>query len=154
LYYCNRKAAILPTALVGTVLLTQYERGIPMGKLVCLCARACECVYVTDTRAQAGRVAWLRDEIVARGYNVTSVDGASPLDAIRTVVEQVMSRDHEAQGNGLVKRHKSLLLLSLYSPKERMELTLLRNSLLHVFVDEALVCCSMYAVEVSVVLCL
>lgn len=45
----------------------------------------------------------------------------------KKVIDQVLSPNKSIAGDSLVKRHKNLLLLSVYSPKERLELTLLRN---------------------------
>jgi 1-acyl-sn-glycerol-3-phosphate acyltransferase len=124
LYHCNQTAAILPTSLVGTVLLTQYERGIPLEELV-------------------RRVNWLRHEVQSRGFKVVSQENVTLADSIRMVIDEVLGGNHSE----LVKRHKNFLLLKLYNPRERLELTVLRNQLLHVFVDEAIVCCALYALE-------
>ena len=124
LWHCNQQAAILPTSLVGTVLLTQYERGIPLEELV-------------------RRVNWLRLEVQSRGFKVVAQHNVTLADSIRMVINEVLG----GNDSDLVKRHKNLLLLKLYNPRERLELTVLRNQLLHVFIDEAILCCSIYAAE-------
>jgi 1-acyl-sn-glycerol-3-phosphate acyltransferase len=124
LYHCNLAAAILPTSLVGTVLLSQYERGLSLEELV-------------------RRVIWLGHEVSSRGFKVVKQHNVTLEDSIRMVVDDVLGGNK----SDLVKRHKNLLLLKLYNPRERLELTVLRNQLLHVFVDEAILCCSLYALE-------
>ena len=49
--------------------------------------------------------------------------------------------------NKLVKKFKDRYMVSLYSPKERMELGSFRNQLLHHFVDEGIMCCALYTCE-------
>ncbi|KNC54550.1 uncharacterized protein AMSG_10399 [Thecamonas trahens ATCC 50062] len=126
LYACNTSSVVLPAALVGTVLLTHYTRGMRYSELV-------------------QKVKWLRREVNERGGRVESRDGASLSKSITTVLDRVLQRG--GRNRGLVKLHKDIVMLSLYSPQERMELSLYRNQLIHNFVPESLLLCSMYAFE-------
>jgi 1-acyl-sn-glycerol-3-phosphate acyltransferase len=125
LWDANVVSKVLPTALVGTILLTQHDRGILYDELVSL-------------------VEWLHSEIVWRGGEVVEQEGLTRADSIAMVVRRVLS---QSGGEELIKKHKSFLLLKLYSPAEKMELSMLRNQLIHHFVSECLFCASMYALE-------
>lgn len=134
LWGTNNVAKILPTSLVGTLLLTQYERGIAKDELV-------------------RRVHWLQREVVSRGSEVVAQEGLTLSDSIKIVVDRVLVEKTRGDSGGgheeLVKKHKEILLLHLYSPAERMELSLLRNQLIHVFQSEGILACSMYMFEKS-----
>lgn len=121
LYECNRVSVVLTPALVATVLLTHVQRGITM-----------EMLY--------GEVEWLRLQICRRGGQVVPISRESIELAVDTVLAGMAGR------NVLVKRYKSRLMVSLYTPEERMELSIYRNQLLHHFVSEGLVACALYAV--------
>eukprot|EP00160_Parvularia_atlantis_P015407 Unigene4375_Nuclearia_a/m.13357 Unigene4375_Nuclearia_a/g.13357 ORF Unigene4375_Nuclearia_a/g.13357 Unigene4375_Nuclearia_a/m.13357 type:complete len:723 (+) Unigene4375_Nuclearia_a:178-2346(+) len=112
----NDASLIMPSALVGTILLTLRGRGVGFGELVT-------------------RVQWLRSAIMERGGIV--VDFGK--EAIETVVERAI----QTMGD-LVGKHTGLLETVLYANK-RYELSYYRNEVLHLFVDEAIVCTALYA---------
>jgi len=67
-------------------------------------------------------------------------------DNIEVIVETVLGSI--VSDNQLVKwwRHDRMML-GLYSPKERMELNVFRNQLIHNFVSEGIIACCVYACE-------
>lgn len=123
LYEANRAAVVTPAALVATTLLTHFQRGISAEQLM-------------------EEVTWLRDQVVARGGRVTTIT----LDTVDVVVTSVLECMASSKSQ-LVKRHKDRFVVSTYSPRERMELSLYRNQLLHHFVSEGVVACAIYAYE-------
>jgi glycerol-3-phosphate O-acyltransferase len=112
----NRIGSILPTMLVGTILLLHKQRGISMESLV-------------------EQVSWLSEQIVARGGRVRT--GGSISDAVNLVVDQIMMRSSRTR---LIKRHKTFIMTGLFTPIERMELATFRNSIIHLFVIESVLC--------------
>eukprot|EP01102_Stenamoeba_stenopodia_P020717 TRINITY_DN8189_c0_g1_i1.p1 TRINITY_DN8189_c0_g1~~TRINITY_DN8189_c0_g1_i1.p1 ORF type:complete len:750 (-),score=120.10 TRINITY_DN8189_c0_g1_i1:85-2334(-) len=122
LYECNRVSVVLPAALVGTILLTHYQRGISRETLL-------------------SEVVWLRKEIISRGGKVADLTADSINLVVELVLGSIIGQNH------LVKRHKDRFLAKLYNPKERLELSLLKNQLIHHFVSEGIAACAMYAIE-------
>ena len=123
LYDCNQVAIILPGVLVATVLVTETIRGIAQFEL----------------RQQ---VEQLREEVEARGGTVAQPK-RSWSEAIEDVVAKVLGM--QARNHQLVKRHKNFLMLSLWTPPEQLELSMMRNQLIHLFVMEgyaAGACCA------------
>jgi len=127
MYECNRTTTVAPAALVSTVLLTHPGRGIRVASLI-------------------DRVRWLSAEVAARGGRVQRGDDSTITATIHSVLDRVLESKKKTQ---LIKRHKGILITSLYSPTERMELSVLRNSLIHYFVSEAVLCCAIYACEIN-----
>lgn len=118
LYEINYSNTVLLTPLVGTILLTQYGRGIRFEELV-------------------NKVKWLRKEVLTRGGRVRQQTEEEIATSLRSVVEDILEpKTRSMKRNRLVKRHKHILMLSLYSPGEQMELALHRNQLIHYFVSE------------------
>ena len=129
LYEINISNTILLTQLVGTILLTQYGRGIRFEELV-------------------KKVKWLRREVLTRGGRVRQQNDEEVSASLRSVVEDILEpKTRSIKKNRLVKRHKTILMLSLYSPGEQMELALQRNQLIHYFVSEGIIACGLYACE-------
>ena len=125
LYDCNQVAIVLPGVLVATVLVTRLIRGIAED----------------DLRRE---VEVLREEVEARGGTVARLQ-RSMSETIKAVVAKVLGM--EVCNNQLVKRHKDFLMLSLWTPPEQLELSMMRNQLIHLFVMEAFVAVAMYAAE-------
>eukprot|EP00667_Euglena_gracilis_P002367 EG_transcript_2367 len=111
---CNACSTILPTALVGTILLSHTDRGLHFDDLV-------------------RKVRWLQREVQARGGKV--LEEAVLLESVSMVVNRIMS---SAGRTNLVKRHRDLLITALFSPEERLELSLYRNQLMHIFILESI----------------
>eukprot|EP01134_Creolimax_fragrantissima_P002993 CFRG2993T1 len=122
LYECNDVSVVLPASLLATVLLSQHQRGIFRNELI-------------------SKVYWLSNEIDRRGGRVAPIT----TDTIDMTVTLVLGGI--GGSNELVKTHNDRLLLSLYNPQERMELSTYRNQLVHHFIREAILCCCVYALE-------
>ena len=106
----------MPTALVGTVLLTLRGRGVGQLELV-------------------RRVDWLCDRVRAKGGRVAHFQGAPT----SVVVERAL----EVLGSGLVAHVDGLAEKTLYAV-DRFQLSSFRNSCMHLFVTESLLCAGMY----------
>lgn len=119
---CNDASVVLPTALVASILLSYHQRGITAESLL-------------------EQVNWLRDQVIARNGKVVPYTPDSINLVVSLVLQGIVGK------NVLVKKHKNTIMLSLYNPKERMELALYRNQLIHHFVEEGIVACAIYAYE-------
>jgi len=122
LFLCNKVSVAEPAALISTILLTQSTRGISRQQL------KKEVMWLYDLiRTHGGRVAYLRPEYI---------------DIVLTLIlEPIVGQ------NQLIKKHKNLLMVDLYSPKERMELSLYENQIIHHFVQVGLVSLAFYKRE-------
>jgi glycerol-3-phosphate O-acyltransferase len=116
LHEVNTVAAILPTIIVGTVLLLHRRRGLRFSVLL-------------------DEVAWLRREVSLRGGRLGD-STASLNESVGVVVDRIMVGSAR---NRLIKRHKDIIITGLFTPIERMELSTFRNSLIHLFVVESMV---------------
>jgi len=112
----NTVSVVMPTALIGTVLLTLRGRGVGMAELI-------------------RRVEWLSDRVRAKGGRVAHF-GNSP---ISTVIE----RGLEVLGKDLVGLVEGLPEPT-YFAVDRFQLSFYRNMTIHLFISEALVSASMY----------
>ena len=112
----NEVSVIMPTALIGTILLTSGGRGIGCTDL-------------------GERVQWLVDRIRAKGGRVAHF-GESPL-------EEVILRGLEVLGKGLVGEEPGIIEPTFF-PVDRFQLSFYRNMTIHLFIAEALVCVSLY----------
>ena len=112
----NAVSVVMPTALVGTVLLTLRGRGVGMSELV-------------------RRVEWLSSRVRAKGGRVAHFYGAP--------TSVVVERAIEVLGPGLVGEVSGLVETTFYAI-DRFQLSLMRNMTIHLFVSEALVCVAMY----------
>lgn len=124
LHECNRISVISPAALVATILLTHPHRGIHFKVLI-------------------QEVYWLSKQIKSRGGNVISLDSRFLRQELSLVLGTIVGK------NQLVKRHKNVFMIRMWSPEERMELSVFRNQLLHPFVHEGLLACVFYMKEVQ-----
>eukprot|EP00668_Euglena_longa_P027893 GGOE01034935.1.p2 GENE.GGOE01034935.1~~GGOE01034935.1.p2 ORF type:complete len:354 (+),score=142.34 GGOE01034935.1:1074-2135(+) len=111
---CNACSTILPTALVGTVLLSTTDRGLRFDDLV-------------------QRARMLQQEVQDRGGKVLE-DAVLP-ESVALVVNRILTSPGRTN---LVKRHRDLLITALFSPEERLELSLYRNQLMHIFILESI----------------
>ncbi|KAH7116012.1 glycerol-3-phosphate acyltransferase-like protein [Dendryphion nanum] len=112
----NNVSVVMPTALVGTVLLTLRGRGVGKSELV-------------------RRVDWLSERVKARGGRVAHF-GNLPT---RVVVERAL----EVLGPGLVGLVPGLPEETFYAV-DRFQLSFYRNMTIHLFILEALVSAAMY----------
>ncbi|TVY52478.1 Dihydroxyacetone phosphate acyltransferase [Lachnellula cervina] len=112
----NAVSVVMPTALIGTVLLTLRGRGVGMAELI-------------------RRVEWLSERVRAKGGRVAHFGNAP------TAV--VIERGLEVLGKDLVGLVEGLPEPTYYAV-DRFQLSFYRNMTIHLFIAEALVCASMY----------
>lgn len=112
----NAVSVVMPTALVGTVLLTLRGRGVNSHELV-------------------RRVEWLSDRVRDKGGRVAHFAGAP--------TEVVVERALEVLGPGLVGTIENLPEIVYYAV-DRFQLSFYRNMTIHLFISEALVSAAMY----------
>ncbi|KAF4555607.1 Hypothetical protein D9617_2g055700 [Elsinoe fawcettii] len=116
LAHINDASVVMPTALIGTVLLTLRGRGVGKAELV-------------------RRVDWLCDMVRSRGGRVSHF-GNLPTST-------VVDRGLEVLGPKLVGRRDGLAEPTYYAV-ERFQLSFYRNMTIHLFISEALVCTALY----------
>ncbi|ROW00473.1 hypothetical protein VPNG_07960 [Cytospora leucostoma] len=112
----NNVSVVMPTALIGTVLLTLRGRGVGKAELI-------------------RRVEWLIARVRAKGGRVAHF-GTSPLS-------EVIDRGLEVLGKDLVGVVVNLPEPTYYAV-DRFQLSFYRNMTIHLFISEALVSASMY----------
>lgn len=113
----NNVSVVMPTALVGTVLLTLRGRGAGKGELV-------------------RRVDWLSGRVRGKGGRVAHFYGAP--------TEHVVDRALEVLGPKLVGTTDGLVEQTFHAV-DRFQLSFYRNMTIHLFITEALVAVSLYA---------
>ncbi|KAL9636077.1 MAG: hypothetical protein Q9204_002391 [Flavoplaca sp. TL-2023a] len=112
----NAVSVVMPTALIGTVLLTLRGRGVGKSELI-------------------RRVEWLSARVRAKGGRVAHFAGAPT----STIIE----RGLDVLGPGLVGTIEDLPETTYYAV-DRFQLSFYRNMTIHLFISEALVCAAMY----------
>ncbi|KAL8901102.1 MAG: hypothetical protein Q9207_005374 [Kuettlingeria erythrocarpa] len=112
----NAVSVVMPTALIGTVLLTLRGRGVGKSELI-------------------RRVEWLSARVRAKGGRVAHFAGAPT----STIIE----RGLDVLGPGLVGTIDELPETTYYAV-DRFQLSFYRNMTIHLFISEALVCAAMY----------
>jgi len=112
----NIVSVVMPTALIGTVLLTLRGRGVGKSELI-------------------RRVEWLSDRVRNKGGRVAHFAGAP--------TEVVVNRGLEVLGPGLVGVVDGLAETTYYAVN-RFELSFYRNHTIHLFISEALISAAMY----------
>ncbi|KAF9894700.1 hypothetical protein FE257_006590 [Aspergillus nanangensis] len=112
----NNVSVVMPTALVGTVLLTLRGRGVGKTELV-------------------RRVDWLSERVHAKGGRVAHF--------YRNPTEVVVDRALDVLGDKLVGRIDSLAEPT-YVARDRFQLSFYRNMTIHLFISEAIVSAAMY----------
>jgi glycerol-3-phosphate O-acyltransferase len=112
----NAVSVVMPTALIGTVLLTLRGRGVGKPELI-------------------GRVEWLTDRVRAKGGRVAHF-GNAPL-------AEIIDRGLEVLGKDLVGVVEGLPEPTYYAV-DRFQLSFYRNMTIHLFIYEALVSAAMY----------
>ncbi|KAF9974420.1 hypothetical protein BGZ73_002188 [Actinomortierella ambigua] len=111
----NSVSVVMPTALVGTVILTLRGRGVGRSELI-------------------RRVDWLKREILNKGGRVANFSGMETGEVVDRALGVLKD---------LVALQKNLLEPVFYATK-RFELSFYRNQLIHLFVHEAIVAVTMY----------
>lgn len=112
----NDVSVMMPTALVGTVLLTLRGRGVGKAELV-------------------RRVEWLCERVRAKGGRVAHF--------YRAPTSVVVDRALEVLGPKLVREVTGLAEPTYYAV-DRFQLSFYRNMTIHLFIPEALVSAAMY----------
>jgi len=112
----NDVSVVMPTALIGTVLLTLRGRGVGRTELI-------------------RRVEWLTDRVRAKGGRVAHF-GNLPL-------ADVIERGLEVLGKDLVGVIEGLAEPTYYAV-DRFQLSFYRNMTIHLFISEALVAAALY----------
>lgn len=112
----NNVSVMMPTALVGTVLLTLRGRGVGKGELV-------------------RRLNWLCERVRMKGGRVAHF--------YRLPTETVVDRALEVMGPQLVGVVSGLVEPTYYAV-DRFQLSFYRNMTIHLFITEALVSAAMY----------
>ena len=112
----NSVSVAMPSALIGTILLTLRGRGIGKTELV-------------------RRVNWLADRIRANGGNVADFHGMP--------TEHVVDRALDVLGPKLVGRVDGLAEDTFYAI-DRFQLSFYRNMTIHLFISESLICAALY----------
>ncbi|ODQ51235.1 acyltransferase-domain-containing protein [Saitoella complicata NRRL Y-17804] len=113
----NRVSVVMPAALVGTVILTLRGRGVGKSELV-------------------RRVAWLIERVKAKGGQVVDFHGVS----LEGIVERALGFLGDLVGEVTEKG----VLEPTYYAKDRFQLSLYRNQVIHLFVSEAIIAAAMY----------
>ncbi|KAJ3032685.1 hypothetical protein HDV00_007205 [Rhizophlyctis rosea] len=111
----NAAAVTMPTALVGTILVTLRGRGVGRSELI-------------------RKVNWLKREIMAKGgtVNFGSMSTAAIVDrAVQVLKELIGTRLN--------------LLEPVYYPIKEFELSYYRNQVMHLFIREAILSVAMYS---------
>ncbi|KAI8909284.1 hypothetical protein DFJ77DRAFT_512992 [Powellomyces hirtus] len=112
----NAVSVTMPTALVGTVVLTLRGRGVGRNELV-------------------RKVNWLKREILAKGGRVADFGDMSTSAIVERAVQQMKD---------LIGKRTDLLE-PVYYPLKRFELSFYRNQVIHLFLSEAILSTAMYA---------
>ncbi|KAF2103213.1 acyltransferase-domain-containing protein [Rhizodiscina lignyota] len=112
----NDVSVVMPTALIGTVLLTLRGRGVGKSELI-------------------RRVEWLSERVKSRGGRVAHLAG--------TETSVVVERGLQVLGPNLVGVQQGLAEETYYAV-DRFQLSFYRNMTIHLFVLEALVSAGMY----------
>lgn len=112
----NAVSVVMPTALIGTVLLTLRGRGVGKSELI-------------------RRVDWLSTRVRNKGGRVAHFAGAP--------TEVVVDRGLEVLGSSLVGVINGLPETTYYAV-DRFQLSFYRNMTIHLFITEALVSAAMY----------
>ncbi|KAJ3296892.1 hypothetical protein HK104_001043, partial [Borealophlyctis nickersoniae] len=112
----NAASVTMPTALVGTVLLTLRGRGVGRDELI-------------------RKVNWVKREILQKGGRVADFGGMTTgaiLDRAVAVLKDLVGQ-------------RTDLLEPVYYPVKRFELSFYRNQVIHLFISEAILATAMYA---------
>ncbi|OZJ06950.1 hypothetical protein BZG36_00135 [Bifiguratus adelaidae] len=115
----NSVSVIMPTALVGTVLLTLRGRGVGRSELI-------------------RRVTWLREQILNNGGNVAEFYGMP--------ISDVVDRSVAIMKDLVGQRLSTEVIEPTFYALKRFELSLYRNSVLHLFIEEAIISIALYTV--------
>lgn len=115
----NDVSVVMPTSLIGTMLLTNRGRGMSKENL-------------------QRRVRWLMAQVKHHGGNLG--------DFARTAsIEKIVDNGLDVLGKDLVGEEEAGLLQTTYFAKDPFKLSYYRNQIIHLFVTEAIVTVAMYS---------
>eukprot|EP01114_Cavostelium_apophysatum_P020927 TRINITY_DN7157_c0_g1_i1.p1 TRINITY_DN7157_c0_g1~~TRINITY_DN7157_c0_g1_i1.p1 ORF type:complete len:731 (+),score=200.79 TRINITY_DN7157_c0_g1_i1:88-2280(+) len=117
LYKINKVSVTLPPAILVSVMLTHRGRGISRPELI-------------------QKFEWLSDQIKKRGGKVATPDAAHNTGQLIDTTLKVIG--------SLITKQKNVLQ-PVFTPAKRFELAYYRNQILHLFMNEGLVACSLYS---------
>ncbi|KAI0131786.1 acyltransferase [Xylariales sp. AK1849] len=112
----NAVSVVMPTALIGTVILTLRGRGVGKTELM-------------------RRIEWLTDRVRAKGGRVAHFGNAPLSDVVQRGLD-VLGKDLVGVVQGLAE--------PTYYAVDRFQLSFYRNMTIHLFISEALVSASIY----------
>jgi hypothetical protein len=112
----NDVSVVMPTALIGTILLTLRGRGVGKAELI-------------------RRVEWLTGRVRAKGGRVAHFRNSELSDVIERGLE-VLGKDLVGVVEGLAE--------PTYYAVDRFQLSFYRNMTIHLFISEALICAALY----------
>lgn len=112
----NNVSVIMPTALIGTILLTLRGRGVGRDELI-------------------RKVNWLTKEILKKDGRVADFAGMNTGQIVDRAIPVL---------KGLISVRVDLLEPTYY-PNKRFELSLYRNQVIHLFISEAVISTALYA---------
>ncbi|KAI8886316.1 putative acyltransferase [Backusella circina FSU 941] len=115
----NAISVVMPSALIGTVILTLRGRGVGRSELI-------------------RRVDWLKKAIEQKGGQVSEFYGMSTGD----VVDRTLLIHKDLIGE---RKEKDIIEPTFY-PIAPFELSYYRNQVIHLFIEEAIVCAALYTV--------
>ncbi|KAG2227412.1 hypothetical protein INT45_007437 [Circinella minor] len=115
----NAITPVMPSALVGTVILTLRGRGAGRSELI-------------------RRMEWLTQMIRAKNAEVVAIPGMTT----DNLVDRAIAIHDQLIGQ---RREKDLLEPTFYGI-DRFELSYYRNQVIHLFVEEAIICASLYTI--------
>ncbi|KAI9365062.1 hypothetical protein BD770DRAFT_433317 [Pilaira anomala] len=115
----NAISVVMPSALVGTVILTLRGRGVGRSELI-------------------RRVDWLKKIIEDKGGQVSEFHEMSTGEIVDKTVVIHKELIGERKGKDIVE--------PTFYPIEAFELSYYRNQVIHLFVEEAIVCAALYSV--------
>lgn len=113
----NQISVVMPTSLIGTMLLTLRGRGIGKQDLV-------------------RRVSWFIGQIEKRGGRVGNFN--------HPTIEHLVDNGLKVLGPDLVGEVTKNLLETTYYAKDPFKLSYYRNQVIHLFVSEAIICAATY----------
>ena len=114
----NAASVVMPTALIGTVLLTHRARGLGKSELI-------------------RRVEWLSERVRSHGGRVAHFAGLPTAD--------IVYRGIEVLGPKLVSVRKDDVAEKTYEVVDAFQMSFYRNMTIHLFVPQAIVCAAMYS---------
>lgn len=114
----NAISVVMPTSLIGTMLLTNRGRGMSKDNL-------------------ERRVRWLIDQIRKHGGKIGDFQLSS--------IEEIVNNGLQVLGSSLVGEETRGLLQTTYHAKDPFKLSYYRNQVIHLFVPESIVAVAMYS---------